>query len=62
MDDLLLLVWTLIKVLLIAVPLIVAVAFFTLAERKVIGWMQVRLGRPKSDRWRCCSPSPTPPR
>ena len=44
MDDLLLLVWTLIKVLLIAVPLIVAVAFFTLAERKVIGWMQVRLG------------------
>jgi NADH-quinone oxidoreductase subunit H len=44
MDDLLLLVWTLIKVLLIAVPLIIAVAFFTLAERKVIGWMQVRLG------------------
>ena len=37
-------VWTLIKVLVITVPLIVAVAFYTLAERKVIGWMQVRRG------------------
>jgi NADH-quinone oxidoreductase subunit H len=44
MDDLLLVIWTLIKVLMIAVPLIVAVAFFTLAERKVIGFMQARLG------------------
>ena len=37
-------VWTLIKILVITVPLIVAVAFYTLAERKVIGWMQVRRG------------------
>ena len=44
MDDLLLVIWTLVKVLLVAVPLIIAVAFFTLAERKVIGFMQVRLG------------------
>ncbi len=44
MDDLLLVLWTLFKVLLIAVPLIIAVAFFTLAERKVIGFMQARLG------------------
>ena len=28
----------------IAVPLILAVAYLTLAERKVIGWMQVRIG------------------
>jgi len=39
-----LLVWTLVKVLAIAVPLILAVAFYTLFERKVIGWMHVRHG------------------
>jgi NADH-quinone oxidoreductase subunit H len=38
------LVWTLVKVLVITVPLIVSVAFYTLAERKVIGWMHVRHG------------------
>jgi NADH-quinone oxidoreductase subunit H len=37
-------VWTLAKIVAIAVPLIVAVAYLTLAERKVIGWMQVRIG------------------
>jgi len=36
--------WTLIKILLIAVPLILSVAYLTLAERKVIGYMQVRIG------------------
>ena len=39
-----LLVWTLIKILVIALPVITAVAFYTLAERKVIGWMHVRHG------------------
>jgi NADH-quinone oxidoreductase subunit H len=39
-----LLLWTLLKVLAIAVPLILAVAFYTLFERKVIGWMHVRHG------------------
>ena len=39
-----LLVWTLIKVLAITLPLIISVAFYTLAERKVIGWMHVRHG------------------
>ena len=39
-----LLVWTLLKILVIAVPVIIAVAFYTLAERKVIGWMHVRHG------------------
>jgi NADH-quinone oxidoreductase subunit H len=36
--------WTLAKIVGIAVPLILAVAYLTLAERKVIGWMQVRIG------------------
>ncbi|HNQ04541.1 MAG TPA: NADH-quinone oxidoreductase subunit NuoH [Thiobacillaceae bacterium] len=37
-------VWTLVKILLIVLPLMIAVAYLTYAERKVIGYMQVRLG------------------
>jgi len=37
-------VWTVVKVVVIAVPLIIGVAYLTYAERKVIGWMQVRIG------------------
>ena len=37
-------VWTIVKVVVIAVPLIIGVAYLTYAERKVIGWMQVRIG------------------
>ncbi len=36
--------WTLIKIVLIVAPLMGAVAYLTLAERKVIGYMQVRIG------------------
>ncbi|MBK6602553.1 MAG: NADH-quinone oxidoreductase subunit NuoH [Betaproteobacteria bacterium] len=36
--------WTLAKILMIAVPVILGVAYMTYAERKVIGWMQVRIG------------------
>jgi len=36
--------WTLMKIIAIAIPLILSVAYLTLAERKVIGYMQVRLG------------------
>jgi NADH-quinone oxidoreductase subunit H len=35
---------TLVKILVIAVPLIVAVAMYVWWERKVIGWMHVRIG------------------
>src|SRR5262252_53540 len=38
------LVWTVVKIIVVAVPLILGVAYLTLAERKVIGWMQVRIG------------------
>jgi NADH-quinone oxidoreductase subunit H len=44
MNDLLLVAWTLLKILLIAVPLILSVAMYVYWERKVIGWMHVRLG------------------
>jgi len=38
------LVWILLKILLIAVPLILSVAFYVYWERKLIGWMHVRHG------------------
>jgi len=36
--------WTLLKIVAIVLPLMGAVAYLTLAERKVIGFMQVRIG------------------
>ncbi len=38
------LVWTLVKIVLILIPLLLCVAYLTFWERKIIGWMQVRLG------------------
>ncbi len=37
-------VWTLLKIVLIVAPLLLGVAYLTFAERKVIGYMQVRIG------------------
>jgi NADH-quinone oxidoreductase subunit H len=37
-------VWTLAKIVAIVAPLMLAMAYVTLLERKVIGWMQVRIG------------------
>lgn len=37
-------VWTLLKIVAVVAPLMGAVAYLTLAERKVIGYMQVRIG------------------
>ncbi|MEN9659012.1 MAG: hypothetical protein RL571_2477 [Pseudomonadota bacterium] len=36
--------WTLLKIVCIVAPLMGAVAYLTLAERKVIGYMQIRIG------------------
>ncbi|MDE3207802.1 MAG: NADH-quinone oxidoreductase subunit NuoH, partial [Pseudomonadota bacterium] len=37
-------IWTLLKIIAILLPLILCVAYLTLAERKVIGYMQLRIG------------------
>jgi len=39
-----LVVWTLVKILVIAVPIILCVAYLTYWERKMIGFMHIRLG------------------
>lgn len=38
------LVWTLLKILAIVVPLLLCVAYLTFAERKIIGYIQLRIG------------------
>ncbi len=43
-EQLTVLAWTVAKVLMVMVPLILTVAYYTLAERKVIGYMQSRVG------------------
>jgi NADH-quinone oxidoreductase subunit H len=44
LDSLLLVLYTLLKILLIVLPLLGVVAYYTLLERKVIGFMQIRIG------------------
>lgn len=43
-DSLITLIWVLIKILIIVLPLMGVVAYLTMAERKVIGYIQSRIG------------------
>src|SRR5262245_11040165 len=43
-NQLLQLLWIIIKIVIILIPLFVAVAYVTMAERKVIGYIQGRVG------------------
>ncbi len=43
-DTVLQLLWIVIKILLIVLPLMGVVAYYTMAERKVIGYIQIRVG------------------
>ncbi|MES9991014.1 MAG: NADH-quinone oxidoreductase subunit NuoH [Candidatus Thiodiazotropha sp.] len=38
------LIWTMVKIVAIVLPLMLIVAYYTYAERKIIGYMQVRIG------------------
>ncbi len=44
LGDIGIVLWTVLKILIIAMPIIVSVAFYVLWERKLIGWMHVRHG------------------
>lgn len=44
LHDIGILLWIIIKILVIVVPLLIAVAYLTYAERKVIGYIQIRIG------------------
>ncbi len=48
--------WTLIKIVAIIVPIMLGVAYYTLAERKVLGFMQVRPGPNRVGWWGLMQP------
>jgi NADH-quinone oxidoreductase subunit H len=49
-------IWTVLKIVAIIVPLMLGVAYYTLAERKVLGFMQVRPGPNRVGPWGLVQP------
>ncbi len=49
-------VWTLVKIVAVLVPLLLCVAYMTFWERKIIGWMQVRIGPNRIGPWGLLQP------
>ncbi len=49
-------VWTLAKIVLILAPLLLSVAYLTFWERKILGWMHVRIGPNRVGPWGLLQP------
>jgi len=49
-------IWTVLKIIAIIVPIMLGVAYYTLAERKVLGFMQVRPGPNRVGYWGLLQP------
>ncbi len=50
------LIWIVIKIVVLLVPLLLGVAYLTFWERKIIGWMQVRIGPNRVGPWGLLQP------